>query len=181
MIKYLSLLFITLSLYSSVPTDMLKLYEEQNYKEACSLGFKNFSLYKNDEAFISLYGLSCLNSDYIDRLAIPATALKHSEDARANAAYFSVILMQKKLLYHALIDGYDISAFHMPTSDYVLSKVFDLYIKLGKHQPKDYYIFQDPDDKRRNFKLYLNKSTNVTKMIIEEFYDTIFVKRHSYW
>jgi hypothetical protein len=89
--------------------------------------------------------------------------------------------MQKKLLYHALVDNYDLSKYLLPSTDYVLSKVFDLYTKLGKHQPREFYLFQDPTDKKLTYKLYIIKDYKVYKMVIEEYYDTMFLKRHVYW
>ncbi len=179
--KYLLLLFLVTNIYANIKEDMFTLYQNKKFKEACRLGFKNFSQHKKDESFVSLYGFSCLYADYIDRLAIPTTSLKHSKEARANAAYFSVILMQKKLLYHALIDNNDISSLKVPSTDYVLSKVFDLYTKVQKQEKRQYYIFKDKTDSKLSYKLYLVKENYITKMVIEEFYDTMMIKRHIYW
>jgi len=182
--KYFLILLFIINLHASVKDEMFHLYKNKKFKEACRLGFTSFSEYKKDEAFVSLYGFSCLNADYIDRLAIPTTALKHSKEARANAAFFSVILMQKKLLYHALVDGYDLSKFKLPTTDYILSKVFDFYSYVqneNRDQNKNYYIFKDKQEKKREYKLYLIKEHNINKMVIEEFYDTMLIKRHIYW
>ena len=107
--------------------------------------------------------------------------LKFSRESRANSAYFSVILMQKKLLYHSLIDGYSLSSLKLPTTDYILSKVFDMYAKLGIHEARSFYLFEDANDKKLTYKLYLAKDGKVNKIIIEEFYDTITIKRHVYW
>lgn len=179
--KLVLLLFLIINLHAGVKQRMFKLYQNEEYDRACTLGYNYFKKNKKDEQFLSLYGFSCLKSDYIDRLAQPVARLKFSEDARANAAYFSVILMQKKLLYHSLLDGYDLSSFILPSTDYVLSKVFDLYIKLGKHDKKKFYIFKDPQNKKLMYKLYITKDYKINKMIIEEFYDTIKIKRHIYW
>jgi hypothetical protein len=89
--------------------------------------------------------------------------------------------MQKKLLYHALIDNYDLSSLSLPTTDYVLSKVFDFYAKLGVHEPRAFYLFEDENDKKLSYKLYLEKDTKLSKIVIEEFYDTINIKRRVYW
>jgi hypothetical protein len=171
----------SISLYGDVKRDMFTLYQNGKFEDVCGIGFDNFRENKRDEEFVSLYAFSCLKSDYIDRLAVPTAVLKFSEESRANPAYFSVILMQKKLLYHALIDNYDLSSYTLPTTDYVLSKVFDLYSKLGKHDPRAFYLFEDPSDPKVTYKLYLSQDTRVTKMVIEEFYDTIAIKRHIYW
>jgi hypothetical protein len=179
--RLILILIISISLYGDVKRDMFTLYQNQKFEDVCGIGFDNFKENKRDEEFVSLYAFACLKSDYIDRLAVPTAVLKFSEESRANSAYFSVILMQKKLLYHALIDKYDLSSYTLPTTDYVLSKVFDLYTKLGKHNSRAFYLFEDPNDPKVTYKLYLSRDTRVTKMVIEEFYDTIAIKRHIYW
>lgn len=173
--------FLILNLYSNTRDDMYNFYQNKRYKKVCNLGFKYFDKYKKDESFISLYAFGCLNSDYIDRLSNPISILKLSKESRSNAAYFSVILMQKKMLYHALIDGYEISNLHLPTTNHILSKVFDFYSKLGKHNKRRVYLFEDENDKKLTYKLYLVKDGRMYKMIVEEFYDTIKIQRHIYW
>jgi hypothetical protein len=160
---------------------MFQLYQNKQYEQACTMGYDYFKKFKRDEAYASLYGFSCLKSDYIDRLAQPITSLKFSKEARKNAAYFATVLMQKKLLYHALLDGYKLSSFSFPTTDYVLSKVFDLYSQLPANTKKEYYIFKNPTDSKMIYKLYTIKDHNINKMIIEEYYDTIKIQRHIYW
>jgi hypothetical protein len=160
---------------------MLGLFQNKIYKEVCSIGTKNFNNYRDDEEYISLYAFSCLYSDQIDRLAIPIILLRNSKESRANASYFSTILMQKKLLYHSLMDGYDISNLNLATTDYILSKVFDLYVKIGKYEKRQFYIFHDKESPKVTYKLYLQKTLKTTKMIIEEYYDNILVKKHIYW
>jgi hypothetical protein len=177
---FLILLFFV-SLTADVKFDMLKLFQEKEYDKACKKGLTAFRKYRNDEEFISLYAHSCLQADYIDRLAVPISALKKTEDARANAAYFSVILMQKKLLLHALLDGYDLTSVRLPTTDYVLSKVFDLYAKDPYPKTGKYFAYTDPEKPLLNYKLYTEKKGNISKMIIEEYYDTMLLKRHIYW
>ncbi|MFT7003291.1 MAG: hypothetical protein ACJAWW_000637 [Sulfurimonas sp.] len=179
--KILLILLFTLGLYADVKQNMFNLYQNKKYQDVCNIGFDNFKKNKKDENFVSLYAFSCLKSDYIDRLAIPVALLKFSPEARSNSAYFSIILMQKKLLYHALIDNYDLTALNLPTTDYVLSKVFDYYSKLGVHKARVYYLFEDKDDKKLTYKLYLEKDRKLNKIVIEEFYNTVMLTRHVYW
>lgn len=171
----------TISLSADAKFDMLQLYQEKQYERACKKGLTVFRKYSKDEEFISLYAHSCLQADYIDRLAVPISALKKSEDARANAAYFSVILMQKKLLLHALLDGYDLKSVRLPTTDYVLSKVFDLYTRDPNSEKGKHHTYVDPEKPLLSYKLYIEKKGAVSKMIVEEYYDTILLKRHIYW
>ena len=179
--KLLLIALMAISLNADIKQNMFNLYQNSKYEEVCKIGFNNFKKNKKDEEFISLYAFACLNSDYIDRLAIPVAMLKFSKESRSNSAYFSVILMQKKLLYHSLVDNYDLSELELPTTDYVLSRVFDLYAKIGKHEPRAFYLFEDPTNTRLTYKLYLVNDNALRKMVIEEFYDTITIKRHVYW
>lgn len=179
--KIVLFVLLTFSLHADIKQSMLNLYQNNKFEEACAMGFNNFLYNEKDEEFVSLYAFSCLHSDYIDRLAIPIAMLKFSSEARANSAYLSTILMQKKLLYHALVDGYDLYSLKLPSTDYVLSKIFDFYTKLGVHEKRDVYLFVDENDKKLTYKLYLLNDEKLKKIVIEEFYDNIVIKKHIYW
>ena len=89
--------------------------------------------------------------------------------------------MQKKLLYYSLVDGYDISNIKIPTTDLVLSKVFELYRKSKKNKQQTFYTFKDPKSKNVTYRLYLEKIDNKLKIIIEEYNNNILIKKHIYW
>lgn len=174
-------ILLALSLYADSKQEMLRLYKNKQYEEACNLGFKDFSDNSKDDEYVSLYSFSCLKMDFVDRLAVPIIALRHSKEGRANASYFATILLQKKLLYHAMLDKNDISSLNLPTTDYVLSKVFDLYTKSPKNQKEEYYIFQSEENSALKYKLYLIKDDKTDKMVIEELYNSVSIKKHIYW
>ncbi len=158
-----------------------KLYQDAKYEEACKSGEALLPQYRDDEEFISLYAFSCLNADQLDKLSLPITSLKKTAESRANAAYFSVILMQKKLLMHALSDQYDLKPIKLPTTEYVLSTVFDLYCNDSNTEVRRRYNYIDPKDVKKSYRLFVTKSGSSPKMIIEEYYDKIMTKRHIYW
>ncbi len=174
-------ILLALSLFGDVKERMFNLYENERYEDVCNIGFSNFGRYAKDEDFLSLYAFGCLKSDFIDRLSLPISLLKYTKEARANSAYFSVILMQKKLLYHALVDGYELAKYKLPTTDYILSKIFDYYVALGKHESRNFYLFTDKGNPKISYKLYLVKDSVPYKMVIEEYYDNSLVKKHIYW
>ncbi len=174
------LLFIS-SLYSSDLEKIFGLYQSKKYKQACRLGLKIFDAHKKNSKFLMLYGLSCLKADYIDRLAVPLTGLRYSKSERANASYFATILLQKKLLYHALLDNVDISDLKLPKTDYILSKVFDLYAKKRYKKADDKYYFVLKDKPGFMYVLYIENDGRVNKMIIEERLDDHIIKIHRYW
>ncbi len=174
-------LLLTLSLYADIKETMLNLYENKRFEEVCNIGFDNFNNYAKDEDFLSLYAFGCLHADFIDRLSLPISLLKSTKEARANTAYFSVILMQKKLLFHALVDNYELSRYKLPTTDYILSKIFDYYTALGKHSDRNFYLFNDTNNPKVSYKLYLAKDSVPYKIVIEEYYNGTLVKKHIYW
>ena len=179
--RIILLIFIYLSLNADIKDEMFNLYQNEKYEKVCNLGYSALDVNARDDEYVSLYAFSCLKSDYIDRLAMPVSLLKFTKESRSNAAYFSVILMQKKLLYHSLVDRYDLSKLELPTTNYILSIVFDLYSKLGVHESRSLYLFEDKNNPKLSYKLYLVNGEKLSKMVIEEYYDTILVQRHVYW
>ena len=179
--RYL-LLFFILFIYANAESvsNVYKNYQNKNYLKACKIGEKLLGRYQDDEKFVSLYAFSCLKADRIDNLSKPVVLLTNSEEARSNAAYFSVIMMQKKLLLHALLDTYDFKGLKLPTTDYVLSKVFDLYANSTESGKKHFYIFKDPENNRQSYRLFITRDASKRKIVIEEYYDTIMTKRHIY-
>ncbi|MEA2110584.1 MAG: hypothetical protein U9P71_00905 [Campylobacterota bacterium] len=178
--KLIILFIITFTLsHADQKQDVIDLYKSGKYKESCLAGLSIIDKNSKDESFVTLYAFACLNSDYIDRLNLPISKLKFSKEARSNAAYFSIILMQKKLLLHSLADNYDISDLKLPSTSFILSRVFDLYSK-AQHGAKHYH-FNDPQKDKVSYELYLKKQHGINKIVIEEFYDKILTKRHFYW
>ena len=180
--KFLLIPFLLLSFsHASELEDLYNLYSQKRYAQACHLGLKIFNNYKKNSKFLMLYGFSCLHSDYIDRLAVPMTGLRHTKSERANASYFATIILQKKLLYHALLDGVDISDLKLPKTDYILSQVFDMYTKKDYKKVDDRYYFNPKKDKNLLYVLYVQYGRGAPKMIIEERLDDHLLKTHRYW
>ena len=179
-IVILLVLFVNL-IYADAKQDIFNLYQNAKHEEACSIGSANFSQYRDDEEFISIYAFSCLYSDHIDRLAIPIVTLKNSKEARANSAYFATILMQKKLLFYALNDNYNLAKRTVQTTtDYILSKVFNLYSNIAKHKLQKYYILKDKKNSDLTYRLYLQKIDNKMSIVIEELNNSVIIKKHIY-
>jgi len=177
----LMLLLAPLFLYADAKMEIYKLYQDKNYETACHLAESALSKYKTDEEFLSIYAFSCLKVDKVDQLTPAIIGLKKSKESRANAAYFSVILMQKTLLMHALSDQYDLHAMHFPTSTYVLSTVYDLYAKDTGSKKRRRYNYIDINDTKKSYRLFITKTGTSPKMVIEEYYDKILSQRHIYW
>jgi hypothetical protein len=177
--RLLLLVSLSLSLLADSKQQLFNLYQQGNYLQACNFGLQNFSSHKNDEAYVSLYAFSCLKADFIDRLTAPIMSLNQTKEARANAAYFSVIVMQKKLLMQALYDNKPIKNLTFPTSSYLLSKMFHLYLK-NPQSTQFIKEYQDPSDSRMSYKLYTSESNGRKSLAIDEYYDKILTHHHVY-
>jgi len=180
MIKVLLLLCLLISAtFADIPSQMIRLYQNGSYLESCTLGLQNFKLIQANEAYTSLYAFSCLNADKIDRLNTPLKTLNQSAEARTNASYFALLILQKKLLIQALYDNYPLKTLKLPTSSHLLSKVFDLYSKT-KQEGNSLKEYQDPMNPRQSYKLYTVVSDGTKTFAIDEYYDKILTKHHVY-
>ncbi|HLD23661.1 MAG TPA: hypothetical protein VJA83_06930 [Sulfuricurvum sp.] len=176
---FLFFVLLTASSLADSNQRLFNLYQQGNYLEACNLGRQGFPYHQADEPYVSLYAFSCLKADLIDRLAGPIMTLNQTKESRANAAYFSVIVMQKKLLLQALYDNKPIKNLKFPTSSYLLSKVFDLY--LINPQPTQFIKeYKDPTNIRASYKLYATETNGRKSIAIDEYYDKILTFHHVY-
>jgi hypothetical protein len=176
---YFLFLVLTLNLFADARQRLFNLYQQGNYLQACNLGLQGFTYNKNDESYVSLYAFSCLKADIIDRLSAPITTLTQTPEARANASYFAIIVMQKKLLMQAFYDQKPIKNLKFPTSSFLLSKVFDLYVQ--NPQPSQVIKeYQDLSDNRRTYKLYPTEVNGRKSIAIDEYYDKILTFHHVY-
>lgn len=179
--KTLFLLMFSLicALHADTSQKLYELYQKGMYAQGCDYGYKVFQQNRQNEPFVSLLGFSCLKADRIDRLSPVISALHETPDARANSAYFSLLLMQTKLLMQALYDSKPIVNLKLPTSGHLISKVFDLYLK----NPKTADIikeYQDPSNPRQSFRLYTTEINGQKSIAIDEYYDKILTFHHVY-
>jgi hypothetical protein len=170
-------------LFSSNLSNLYNLYEKQKYEKACNYGAKY--LYKNtnkkNEKYLTLYGLSCLETDHIERLSTTITHLKGSKDARANASYFSTILLQKQLLMQALIDGKELNDLHLPKTTFVVSKVFSLFVNKKFTLKNDIYKLDDEKRENIRYQVYIKDAKKNRKyMIIDIYKNDKFTQRYRY-
>lgn len=174
-----SFLLLITALHADVSQKLFSLYQNGMYAQGCDYGHKFFPQYKHNEPFVSLVGFSCLKADQIDRLAPLAASLHESPEGRANSAYFSLLLMQKKLLMQALYDNKPIRNLKLPTSSHLLSRVFELYLKNPKAGDliKEY---QDPLNPRQSYRLYTTETNGRKSLAIDEYYDRILTIHHVY-
>ncbi|WP_187648446.1 hypothetical protein [Nitrosophilus labii] len=161
--------------------ELIQFYKNKEYKKVCSYGIMIFNKFKKDEALVSMYAFSCLKSDYIDRLSVPAVTLKNSKEARANAAYLAIIVAQKKLLFHSLFDGMDISGLIFPEIDHILSKVFTLYTQKKYKKENDKFIFKDPEEEDIKYEIVLKRDEKPVKILLLKLKKDKIIETHIYW
>jgi hypothetical protein len=160
-------------LFSSPLQTLYKYYERQEYEKGCNYGFKYYKKYLKNEKFLTLYGLSCLETDRIERIATPMVWLKGSASSRANGTYFSTILLQKELLIQALLDNRELGNLILPKTDFFLSKIFNLFIQKRYKFQNNIYKLKDGDIE---YQLYRKRDY----MIIDIYKDGKFTKRYRY-
>jgi len=179
--KYFWLVILTYltTLYANTPTKMYQLYEKGEYVASCNLGLLHFKEFEFNEGYVSIYAFSCLKADQIDRLNTPLMRLSQSSEARANASYFSMLVMQKKLLIQALYDNLSLKSLKFPTSSHLLSKIFTLYC--NNPQPENSIKeYTDATNIRISYKLYATQLNGRKTIAIDEYYDKILTLHHVY-
>ncbi len=177
---FLCLMIVTYS-FSIQKSDIYKNYKNKNYKTACILAAKIYLYNKTDNDFLTVFANSCLKVDNINRMAFPAMLLMRNSGARSNSIYFLTILYQKKLLYKSLIDGFDVSKYNFPTTDYILSKIFVKYSKKDYQKLANIYIFTDDKDKDITYKMNVIKDKGVYKIVLKTFKKNVLLKKRIYW
>ncbi len=183
MIKNILVFFLILINFSYADDlDNLKdLYSNKEYAQVCSKSGGLYLQYKDNEEFLNIYAYSCLKSDMINRLILPIIKLRKTKQSRENAAYFATILFQKKLLYLALCDNIDISYINLPKTNYILSTVFDKFIK-GDYELKDRsYWFNDDLNISTRYKLSVETRSGVKKIYLRTYKNDKLTKTRVYW
>ncbi len=159
-------------------------YKNKEFEKICSdeVASKLYYKYRKDEDFVNVYAYACLQTDMINRLADPITKLRKTKQARANALYYATILYQKKLLHHAVIDSINKLPNNLPTTEYILSKIYDMYVNNEYKKVGNVYFFTDKDDKNIAYKMYIkNDKDGFTKLVIQTFENEKKIKTRLYW
>jgi len=162
-------LLVALVLFSITRANLIKNFENKNYKEICT--YKNVLKYTKDEKALSLIGISCVKSDRLFILPAVVKRLKKTSIGQRNAVYFSTIYLQKKLLIAYFFDNYILEGFSFPRSDYFISVIFDSIKNQTYEKDGDAYIVDNGDVVYKVFKDY-------DKLVIDEIRNGRVVKTH---
>lgn len=184
--KKIFLFFILTSLlYTSNLSDIYKLYEKQEYEKGCDYGAKHYRRNIDNENYLTFYGLSCLETNSLNRLAQPMVKLGKTKELRETASYFATILLQKQLMKQFLLDGKELGNLKLPKTDFVLSRIFNLFVKkeyiLKDKDKEKIYILVDVGKKDIRYEVYIKESEKKKNyMIIDIYQNDKFTKRYQY-
>ncbi len=167
-------------LWGSSLSKLFKYYENQSYDKGCDYGAKYYTRNINNEKYLTLYGLSCLETNHIERVAKPMLALSKSASSRENASYFATIILQKQLLKQRLMDGKELGDLRLPKTNFVLSRIFEMFVNKEYTQKGDVYYLDDPSKKDIHYRVYIKKSKKRDYMVIDIYQEDRFTKRYRY-
>ncbi|AQW86105.1 hypothetical protein CPIN18021_0904 [Campylobacter pinnipediorum subsp. caledonicus] len=180
--KYIFIfLFIANQCFAINGADIQNWFNNKNYSQVCSNAVEKFYKDNNDDGILNLYAISCLNTHQINRLTLPIFKLVKTKEARENAAYFADILFKKKLLYHAIIDGIDIDYIRLPKSDYILSMIFDRFVKKDYEKDGDIYIFNDNNSDTYYELGKSNDYNEIQRIYIKTYKNDELISEIEYW
>ena len=134
------------------------------YNRICSDMVRELFITQQDESIANLYAKACLKMDKVNSLIIPMVMLYKDKASRENAALYSTILFQKKMLYLALCDGVDISYIRTPKINYILSEIFDKFTERAYVKKSDTYVFTLESGERAE--LFIKEEESVKKMVV---------------
>lgn len=162
--------------FGATKPQMEELYKRGEYAKACFAGRDAYHLNQNNEKFMMNFGNACVKSDMIDLLVLPASKLGNTPEARESSLLFYTLLMKKRLLGFALIDGKNVETINLPKIDHPLSNAFDAFV--SKNYKKNGEIYETND--KTKMKFWLEDKAKKPKIVIEENVNGKVVK-HSYW
>lgn len=168
-------------LISSNLSEIYKLYENQEYEKGCDYGARYYTKNINNENYLTFYGLSCLETNSLNRLAQPMVKLGGTKELRETASYFATILLQKQLMRQFLLDGKELGNLKLPKTDFVLSRIFNLFVRKEYSLKGDTYNLVDSAKKNIRYEVYIKESNkHKNYMIIDIYRDDKFTKRYQY-
>lgn len=159
-------------------SDIQAWYKNEQFERVCSSETKEFMLEIQNDEVTNLYAKSCLALDKINELIFPIVLLYKNSFARENAAYYSTILYQKKLLYMALNDKIDISYVVLPKVDYVLSNIFEKFVKKDYKLNNGKYIFESEN---MRYELFSSIENGISKMFLLTYKNDKINSIKTYW
>lgn len=159
-------------------SNISKLYKMGEFNNICQDKNLNEAIKNKNDEIINIYALSCLQLDKVNRLIKPILSLYKTPKARENAALFTTILLQKKLLYRALVDNIELNGVKLPKTDYILSTIFDKFVKKEYIKKDGVFIFKVDD---YTYQMYTKEEKGILKLCLDSYKNGILEKSRRYW
>lgn len=152
-------------------------FKLKKYYAVCQDGLREYRAGSQDEKVLAITGTACSYIDVINVLGSLQAKMNSTAEGRATSAYFSALLLEKKLIAHFMLDGISLANLSLPKSPHILSFVFE-HLGSGKFK----YISQNPkvikiEDADKSVLVSLS-NFQPQKVVIEEFSGSVLVKRH---
>lgn len=178
--RSLALFFILISALCAVTIEDIRNWDELGqYNRICTDEARTIFIEKQDVSLANIYAKACLKMDRLNELIIPMVMLYKDKYSRENAALYSTILFQKKLLYLALIDGVDISYIKTPKINYILSEIFDKFVSNDYTKISDKFIFIGENGQK--YELFIKDDEDIKKMVLVLYKEDKIDSIKTYW
>ena len=173
--RFLLILLSVINLYAN---DVESWVENKNYKKLCDTNIFNLAQSNKDEALMNEYAHACMQLNQVNRLAMPSVVLRNSQEARVNSIIYTTLLLKKKLLCAAVVDGLDISSLRLIKVDNPLSFVFDAYQKKEYTKEGDTFIIKE---EQKIHKLYATTVKGEKRIRIDTYDGDKLQDSKEYW
>jgi hypothetical protein len=166
------------SLFAITKDQVYTYYKSQAYEKACKYGAGLVRRERDDENYLSIVALSCVNADYLNTSITIARDMKNTKIGRNNASYISSLFLIKKLLMQFVYDDTDLTNLTLPKSPHILSLIFEA-ISHNKYQKiDDEFIMMDGQYKYTLEKFIDGK---VNKILLKKHLGPKILEQHIYW
>jgi len=106
--------------------EIVELYKKGDFTDVCDLGMQYYFNHSEKEPhFVAMVGIACAKADMINWLGVLQRHLVDTPALRSTATFFTVLLMDKRLLYQHFVDGVPVDGYRFPVYDHVLSVVME--------------------------------------------------------
>jgi hypothetical protein len=154
-------------------------FKQKKYYSVCQDGLNEYRAGHQDERLLALTGTACSYVDNINPLGSLQAKMISTAEARETSSYFTSLILQKRLIYHFMLDDISLAHLQLPKSPHILSFVFE-HLGNGKFK----YISKSPkvikiEDANRSILLSVSQD-ELKKVVVDEYNGATLIKRHMY-
>ena len=173
-----SILFIFTSLFSMTKDQVYSYYKAGAYEKACKFGSGLVRRERNDENYLSVVALSCVNADYLNTSITIVRNMKNTPIGRNNASYVASLFLIKKLLMQFVYDGTDLTNLTLPKSPHILSVIFEA-ISHNKYKKEENKYIMNIGKYQYSIEKFVDNKTD--KILLKKELGPKIIEQHIYW